>query len=113
MPQGDGRRGYDVVQDQRPSQAVSSLVERHEVMDMFRLSKVQYGIYAECIQNPDSTRYNIPAIERMPDHMDVDRLVRAVDALMEDKDGIKLVNVNKDVKSILDMTNFSGLLKIE
>ncbi|MBE6519057.1 MAG: amino acid adenylation domain-containing protein [Thermoplasmata archaeon] len=89
MPQGDGRRGYGVVQYQRPSQAVSSLVERHEVMDMFRLSKVQYGIYAECIQNPDSTRYNIPAIERMPDHMDVDRLVRAVDALVEAHPGLR------------------------
>jgi len=35
------------------------------------------------------------------------------DELMEDKNGIKLVNVNKEVKSVLDMTNFSGLIKIE
>ena len=35
------------------------------------------------------------------------------DELMEDKNGIKLVNVNKEVKAVLDMTNFSGLLKIE
>lgn len=41
------------------------------------------------------------------------RSILNADELMEDKDGIKLVNVNKDVKSILDMTNFSGLLKIE
>jgi len=41
------------------------------------------------------------------------RSILNADELMEDKDGIKLVNVNKDVRSILDMTNFSGLLKIE
>ena len=35
------------------------------------------------------------------------------DEIMEDKHGIKLVNVNKEVKAVLDMTNFSGLLKIE
>jgi len=35
------------------------------------------------------------------------------DEIMEDKNGIKLVNVNKEVKAVLDMTNFSGLLKIE
>ena len=35
------------------------------------------------------------------------------DELMEDKNGIKLINVNKEVKAALDMTNFSGLLNIE
>ena len=35
------------------------------------------------------------------------------DELMEDKNGIKLINVNKEVKAVLDMTNFSGLIKIE
>ncbi|MBR6204826.1 MAG: STAS domain-containing protein [Candidatus Methanomethylophilaceae archaeon] len=35
------------------------------------------------------------------------------DELMEEKNGIKLINVNKEVKAVLDMTNFSGLLRIE
>ena len=35
------------------------------------------------------------------------------DELMEDKDGIKLTNVGKEVRAVLDMTNFSSLLKIE
>lgn len=41
------------------------------------------------------------------------RSILNADELMEDKNGIKLVNVNKDVKSILDMTNFSSMLNIE
>ena len=35
------------------------------------------------------------------------------DELMEEKNGIKLINVNKEVKAVLDMTNFCGLLRIE
>ncbi len=41
------------------------------------------------------------------------RSILNADELMEDKNGIKLINVNKDVKSILDMTNFSSMLNIE
>lgn len=40
------------------------------------------------------------------------RTILNADELMEDKDGIKLVNVGKEVKAILDMTNFSGMLNI-
>lgn len=41
------------------------------------------------------------------------RSILNADELMEDKSGIKLINVNKEVRSILDMTNFSSLLNIE
>ncbi|MBR2254928.1 MAG: STAS domain-containing protein [Candidatus Methanomethylophilaceae archaeon] len=41
------------------------------------------------------------------------RSVLNADELMEDKDGIKLVKVNKDVRSVLDMTSFSNFLTIE
>ena len=41
------------------------------------------------------------------------RTILNADELMEDKEGIKLININKDVKSILDMTNFTGMLNLE
>ena len=41
------------------------------------------------------------------------RSILNADELMEDKGGIKLVNVNKEVRSVLDMTNFSGMIRIE
>ncbi len=40
------------------------------------------------------------------------RSILNADELMEDKDGIKLINVNKEVRAILDMTNFSSMLNI-
>jgi len=40
------------------------------------------------------------------------RSILNADELMEDKDGIKLINVSKEVRSILDMTNFSSMLNI-
>ena len=43
-----------------------------------RLTKVQYGIYLECVQNPESTRYNIPIMGRLPDSVDLDRLTEAL-----------------------------------
>ncbi|MBO4569288.1 MAG: STAS domain-containing protein [Candidatus Methanomethylophilaceae archaeon] len=35
------------------------------------------------------------------------------DELMEDKDGVKLVNVSKEVRSVLEMTGFTNVLDIE
>ncbi|MCQ2078788.1 MAG: STAS domain-containing protein [archaeon] len=41
------------------------------------------------------------------------RSILNADELMENKKGIRLTNVNPNVKSIFDMTNFTGMLNIE
>ena len=35
------------------------------------------------------------------------------DELMEDKDGIRLINVSKEVRAVFEMTGFTGVLDIE
>lgn len=41
------------------------------------------------------------------------RSILNADELMEDRGGIKLTNVNKDIESILEMTGFADVLKVE
>lgn len=41
------------------------------------------------------------------------RVILNADELMEDRGGIKLVNVNNDVRAILEMTGFYDTLNIE
>ncbi|MCQ2071264.1 MAG: STAS domain-containing protein, partial [archaeon] len=41
------------------------------------------------------------------------RSVLNADELMEGKGGLRLVNVNNEVRSIFDMTNFTEMLNIE
>ncbi len=48
-----------------------------------KLTSVQYGIYLECVQNPGSTRYNIPLFQKLSDDIDVDRLAKAIDKAIE------------------------------
>ena len=56
---------------------------------MFRLSRTQYGIYAECVQEPESTRYNCPLMQRLSDDIDIDSLVRSVDKLISAHPGLR------------------------
>ena len=42
------------------------------------LSKVQYGIYVECVQHPDEASYNIPIIHVLDGSLDIERLRKAI-----------------------------------
>ncbi len=62
-----------------------------------RLTKVQLGVYLECVANPGSTRYNCPIIERLPDEVDVKKLARAIDSLIIAHPGLRTrITVNQD-----------------
>lgn len=47
------------------------------------LTKTQMGIYVECLNNPDSTLYNLPFLARLGEEIDTHRLVMAVNKLIE------------------------------
>jgi len=53
-----------------------------------RLTKIQLGIYLECMSNLDSTRYNISIIDRLSKNIDVQRLARAIDAAIKAHPGL-------------------------
>ena len=43
------------------------------------LSKTQSGIYIECVNNPESTLYNLPFLGKLGDDIDADRLKVAIE----------------------------------
>lgn len=47
------------------------------------LSKTQAGIYVECMENPDSTMYNLPFLAKIGATIEIDRLKAAIKKVIE------------------------------
>jgi amino acid adenylation domain-containing protein len=64
------------------------------------LSQTQLGIYATCVNSNEEGNYNIPFLYHLPNSIDVKKLARALDAIVEAHPYIKLqldVNENGEV----------------
>ncbi len=55
----------------------------------FFLSGTQEGIYIECSGRPESTKYNLPFLYRIPEDVDVERLVHAFEQAIAFDQGLR------------------------
>ena len=53
--------------------------ETYDVRSDYPVTQTQNGIFVECMNDPDSTVYNIPALFRLSDKLDTVRLKKAVE----------------------------------
>lgn len=63
--------------------------EKKELKNRYPLTQTQFGIYSECMLNPDSTMYNIPYSYRMDKEIEVSKLVSAVSKVIDAHGAIK------------------------
>ncbi|MBQ7678359.1 MAG: amino acid adenylation domain-containing protein [Butyrivibrio sp.] len=63
--------------------------ERKERKSRYPLTQTQFGIYSECLMNPDSTMYNIPYSYRMDRAIGGERLQKAVKQVLDAHASIK------------------------
>lgn len=68
--------------------------------DMNVLSKTEYGIYFDYMNNPDSIAYNIPFFLKLSKNVDIARLKKAVEASIDNHSYIKL-RLTVDDKGII------------
>lgn len=57
-------------------------------MREFSLSGTQEGIYIECMNNPESTLYNIPSLYKLPKDIDVERFIKCFKTAVEHNTGM-------------------------
>lgn len=62
--------------------ANSEAAAEYEVLDDYPLSETQNGILVECISKPNSTVYNIPYLFKLSDGVDIERLKKAMEAVI-------------------------------
>ena len=76
------------------------------------LSTSQLGVYLECLQEPDSVKYNTAFYIRLPENTDIDRLKEAVMTVGELHPvfGIKVVN-NSDGIPCMKQTGRSVIIR--
>jgi amino acid adenylation domain-containing protein len=55
-----------------------------------RLSQTQLGIYATCVNSKEEGNYNIPFLYHLPDSVDINRLAKALNAVVEAHPYIKM-----------------------
>ena len=55
----------------------------YEIRAEYPLSKLQEGIFVECTTHPDTTVYNIPVLIKLHPSVDVERLVEAVERVVD------------------------------
>ncbi len=53
------------------------------------ISGAQEGIYIECMNNPESTAYNLPVLYKIPDTVDCDRLIDCYNKVMAFDNGFR------------------------
>lgn len=68
--------------------------------DMNVLSKTEYGIYFDYMNNPGSIAYNIPFFLKLSKNVDIARLKKAVEASIDNHSYIKL-RLTVDDKGII------------
>lgn len=75
--------------------------EVYEQQSDYPLTQTQEGIFVECMAHPDSTIYNIPILLKLGDHVDVERLVTAIQQTVEAHPYVKLrmiMDENGDIR---------------
>ena len=74
----------DVVKDLMERKGEASEEEAYDLnLDRYPLSQSQFGIYSECMMEPDSTRYNISYCYEIPGEIGAGRLQDAVKQVIE------------------------------
>ncbi len=63
----------------------------------FRLSRNQLEIFTESMQYPGSTRFNLPALQRLSDHIEVVRLGKAIEEAVQAHPGLR-ARISRDNK---------------
>jgi len=67
----------------------------------FRLSRNQYEIFTESIENSGSNRFNLPALQRLSDHIDIQRLSKAIDEAIQAHPGLRTRILHNDKGEIV------------
>ena len=65
------------------------------------LTKTQLGIYIECLNNPESTLYNLPFIAKLGEGIDTDRLETALIKLLEAHPCLNTVLCNSETGEVI------------
>ena len=65
------------------------------------LSKTQSGIYIECMNNPESTLYNIPFLGRLGDDIDAERLKGAIEKTIKARPCLNTVICTNDSGEVI------------
>lgn len=60
------------------------------------LSKTQLGIYMECINNPESTLYNLPFLGTLGSDIDIERLKNAIEKMIKARLGLSTILYTND-----------------
>ncbi|MBQ4468884.1 MAG: amino acid adenylation domain-containing protein, partial [Synergistaceae bacterium] len=76
-------RSHDTVAALAKHLAVTDNTKSYAVRSEYPLTQTQYGIYIECLNNPDTTIYNIPVLWKLGTGVDINRLKAAVVAALD------------------------------
>lgn len=74
---------HDTVEKLERFLANSSQEEVFAEQERYPLTQTQNGIFVECAANPGSTIYNIPFLFRLGEHVDLQRLKKAIEETVE------------------------------
>ena len=61
-----------------------------------KISKTQLGIYMECINNPESTLYNLPFLGTLGNDIDAERLKNAIEKVLKVRLGLCTILYTND-----------------
>ena len=75
-------REYSTVEALEKLLSSKETVEEYEVLSDYPLTETQNGILVECVSNPSSTVYNIPYLFRLSEKIDLNRLKKAVETVI-------------------------------
>lgn len=70
-------------------EAAGQTADEKELKAKYPLTQTQFGIYSECLMNPESTMYNIPYSYRMDKAIGADRLVAAAKSVIDAHASVK------------------------
>ncbi len=79
----------------------------------FSISGPQKGIYVECMNDPESTMYNLPFLYRLPDTLDVERFIRCFEQAMSLNTGMSTRLFLAEDGSIMQRTQEGYQVRVE
>ncbi len=59
-------------------------------MKTYPLTQSQLGLFIECMQHPESTRYNLPFMLSIPKSIDLDRLEKAIRTIYDERPELRI-----------------------
>ena len=51
----------------------------------YPLLQSQYGVFLQCVHNPKTTQYNLPSVAIIPEGIDIERFVAALETIMRER----------------------------